>query len=154
MILWRISNHSDLSGTGGLLHPGRWHSRGRPIIYLAESAAGALLEALVHIEAAHPSELPRSYQLLEVEILEQQTDDLPLAQDCQDLPDGWQQNQVITRRLGDNWLASGASLLLRVPSAVVGRTFNYLFNPGHSSARLSRIISVARYPFDDRLLGS
>lgn len=153
-MLWRISNYPDLTGTGGLLHPGRWHSRGRPVVYLAESAAGALLEALVHIEAAHPSELPCSYQLLEIEILAQEAENLSITQDCQDLHDGWQDNQVITRRLGDHWLASGSSLLLRVPSAVVGRTFNYLFNPVHPLAQMSRIISVARYPFDDRLLGS
>lgn len=154
MILWRISNYPDLSGSGGLLHPGRWHSRGRPVVYLAESAAGALLEALVHIEAAHPSELPRSYQLLEVEILEHDADPLSITKDCRDLPEGWQGNQVITRRIGDNWLASGSSLLLRVPSAVVGRTFNCLFNPVHPLAQGGRVISVARYPFDDRLLGS
>jgi RES domain-containing protein len=154
LILWRISNYPDLTDTGGLLHAGRWHSRARPVVYLAESAAGALLEALVHIEAAHPSELPRSYQLLEVEVLEQETGKLSTTQDCQDLPEGWQDNPVVTRRIGDHWLASGDSLLLRVPSAVVGRTFNYLFNPAHPLAQMSRIISVARYPFDDRILGS
>lgn len=153
MILWRISNYPDLSGIGGLLHPGRWHPRGRPVVYLAESAAGALLEALVHIEAAHPSELPRNYQLLEVEILEREADHLATTQDCQDLQEGWQNDPAITRRIGDLWLASGASLLLRVPSAVVGRTFNYLFNPVHPLAQISRILSVARYPLDDRLLG-
>lgn len=153
MILWRISNYPDLTGMGGLLHPGRWHSRGRPVVYLAESAAGALLEALVHIEAVHPSELPRSYQLLEVEILEREADDLATTQDCLDLPEGWQNDPVITRRIGDRWLASAAFLLLRVPSVVMGRSFNYLFNPVHPLARTSRILSVARYRFDGRLFG-
>jgi RES domain-containing protein len=68
LILWRINNYADLSGTGGLLHHGRWHHRGRPVVYLAQSAAGALLEALVHVEAGSPGELPKSYRLLEVEL--------------------------------------------------------------------------------------
>ena len=150
MILWRISNYADLSGSGGLLHRGRWHNRGRPVVYLAESAAGALLETLVHIEASHPSELPHSYQLLEVEV--------PKAAKVLDvaepLGDGWQQEPSATRRIGDQWLAAQVSLVLRVPSAVVGgRTFKVLMNPAHPQAQTCRVVSVTRHPFDGRLRG-
>lgn len=148
MILWRISNYADLSGTGGLMQRGRWHHRGRPIVYLAGSAASALLETLVHIEAATPAELPGNYQLLEVEL----PDDASLLEAPAQTSPGWQQDLTLTRRIGDQWLASGASLLLRVPSAVVGRTFNLLFNPAHPQAALCRVVSVARYPFDGRLV--
>ena len=152
MILWRISNYADLSGTGALLHSGRWHHRGRAVVYLAQSAAAALLEALVHIEASHPGELPRDYQLLEIEV----PDDVAVI-DAQ-LPVGGvaQPGGLLelsqSRRLGDQWLAAGTSLLLRVPSVVVGRTFNVLFNPAHPQAARCHIMSVARYPFDDRLV--
>ena len=148
MIFWRISNYADLSGTGGLLHRGRWHNRGRQVVYLAQSAASALLEALVHIEASHPSELPRQYQLLEVEVPASAS----IIEAALPLDEAWQNDFALTRRTGDQWLASGASLLLRVPSAVVGRTFNVLLNPAHPQAQACRIVSVARYPFDDRLL--
>ena len=148
MIFWRISNYADLTGAGGLLHRGRWHSRGRPVVYLAESAASALLEVLVHIEASHPSELPRQYQLLEVEV----PDDASIIDVAGPLQEGWQDDLAASRRVGDRWLAEGASLLLRVPSAVVGRTFNVLYNPAHPQAPQCRIVSVAKYPFDDRLL--
>lgn len=148
MILWRVSNYADLSGTGGLLHRGRWHNRGRPVVYLAQSAAGALLEVLVHIEASHPAELPRHYQLLEVEV----PPGASVADAAVPAGDVWQRDLAATRRIGDEWLASGASLLLRVPSAVVGRTFNVLLNPGHPQAPACRILSVASYPFDARLL--
>ena len=148
MILWRISNYADLSGAGGLLHHGRWHHRGRAIVYLAQSAASALLEALVHIEASHPGELPRHYRLLEVEL----PDDASLAEVELPAGDHWQRELALTRRLGDQWLAANASLLLRVPSAVVGRTYNLLFNPAHPRAQACRIASVASYPFDDRLM--
>lgn len=152
MILWRISNYTDLSGTGGLVHHGRWHNRGRPVVYLAESAAGALLEVLVHVEAAHPGELPAHYQLLEIEVLDGASVSDARLPDGSPPGDGWQADRVTTRRCGDAWLASAASLLLRVPSAVVGRTNNFLFNPLHPEARHCRILSVARYPFDARLL--
>ena len=148
MILWRISNYADLAGTGGLLHPGRWHHRGRPVVYLAESAAAALLEVLVHIEAATPAELPRSYRLLEIEL----PDDASISHTVLPAGDAWRQDVSATRRQADAWLAAGASLLLRVPSAVVGRTYNHLFNPAHAQARDCRIVSIGQWPFDSRLL--
>ena len=33
MRLWRISNHASLSGEGGLHASGRWHTRGRRVVY-------------------------------------------------------------------------------------------------------------------------
>ena len=147
MILWRISNDADLSGAGGMLHRGRRHHRGRPVVYLAESAAGALLEVLVHVEAAQPSELPRDYQLLEVEL----PDDAPMEDVQLPAGDDWRRDLTLTRGLGDQWLLATRSLLLRVPSVVVGRTANRLFNPLHPAAAACRILSAQRYPFDDRL---
>ncbi len=148
MILWRISNHADLSGSGGLLHSGRWHSRGRPVVYLAESPAGALVEALVHVQATCAAELPKHYQLLEIAL----PDDVLGDDVSPKLGRTWRDEPAITRALGDAWLAAQGSLLLRVPSAVVGRSFNRLFNPQHAQAASAKVMSVARYPFDDRLL--
>ena len=65
MVLWRISRHRDLDGLGGLRAPGRWHERGLPVVYLAETAAGALLEVCVHTAA---NDVPPSYTLLEVTV--------------------------------------------------------------------------------------
>jgi len=38
-MLWRVSRHRDLAGAGGLRAPGRWHERGLPVVYLAETPA-------------------------------------------------------------------------------------------------------------------
>ncbi len=148
MILWRISNYTDLGGVGGLMRQGRWHHRGRPIVYLAGSAASALLETLVHLEAATLGELPRHYQLLEVEL----PDNAIVLDAPEQTAVDWRQNLTLTRRIGDQWLAAGRSLLLRVPSAVVGRTVNLLFNPAHPQAAACRVVSVAKFPFDGRLV--
>jgi RES domain-containing protein len=61
MVLWRISRHRDLDGLGGLRAPGGWHERGLPVVYLAETPAGALLEVCVHTAA---NDVPPSYTLL------------------------------------------------------------------------------------------
>lgn len=150
MILWRISNHENLSGAGGLRSGGRWHSKGVPIVYMAESAALALLETLVHFEA-RLEDLPSHYKLLKVDYSsEEGLSDLALDT----LPEHWTQDQNITRTIGDEWLAAQYSALLKVPSAVVPQSFNYLFNPRHASAGAATIASVSTHPFDTRLLST
>ena len=50
------------------------------------------------------------------------------------LPENWRTNETATRALGDEWLTSGRSLALRVPTAVLPYDFgegNLLLNPGH-----------------------
>ena len=44
VVLWRISNHVSLTGDGALRVSGRWHTRGRRIVYCSKSPAAALLE--------------------------------------------------------------------------------------------------------------
>src|SRR3984893_1129759 len=65
MQLWRISNHADLTGIGGLRAAGRWHSQGRRIVYLADHPSSALLEMLVHLDR---DLIPSTYQLLRISI--------------------------------------------------------------------------------------
>ena len=66
MLLWRISNYATLEGAGGLLASARWHTQGRSIVYLGETPAGALTEALVHLEL-DLADLPKTYKLLKAE---------------------------------------------------------------------------------------
>jgi len=145
---WRISNHADLSGLGGLRAAGRWHSAGRPIVYLAEHPASALLEILVHLDIGDVSVLPTAYQLLEVTAAGKPSA-LGLPANALDVT--WRCDPGVTRAIGDAWLASAQSALLRVPGALVPDVANYLFNPLHADASRLSIKSVARYPFDNRL---
>lgn len=151
MFLWRISNHATLDGRGGLFSSARWHTEGRPIVYLAESPAGALVEALVHLELK-AGRLPKFYRLLKCAAPD---DLLTMTIKEADLPDSkWTANQVATRNLGDEWLAGRNSAVLRVPSAIVPETFNRLLNPEHVDATRIRVLWHAEYPWDTRLLRS
>jgi RES domain-containing protein len=58
----------------------------------------------------------------------------------------------MTRAIGDEWLSSQSSLLLRVPSAVAPNSFNCLFNPRHADAALAKVLSATKHPFDTRLM--
>jgi RES domain-containing protein len=147
MRLWRISNFADRSGRGGLSSPGRWHAQRFEIVYLAESPPGALLERMVHLEL-DAAELPSHYQLIAVDI----PDDVAFDTVSEDgLPANWRAGDRATQRIGDRWLAERRFALLRVPSAIVPETTNWLLNPNHPDAAAARIVRVIRAPFDPRL---
>lgn len=145
--LWRISNHSPLSGEGGLLYAARWHTAGHRIVYLAESPAGAMIEALVHLELDE-ADWPRSYQLIQVEV----PDSLKMETLKPTPAKAWKLSLAVTRRLGDEWLRARRSALARVPSAIVPETWNVLLNPEHDDAKQVRVLKTIRAEYDPRLL--
>lgn len=146
MTLWRISNHADLQGIGGLRASARWHNRGRPIVYLAESPPGALIEILVHQDIPSPAALPDRYRLLTVEV-----DEGVMPLPCPPLPPDWPGRSDRTRAIGDAWLMQGASALLRVPSAIMPNVHNVLLNPLHPDSAKLRVTEVQEVPYDPRL---
>ena len=147
MRLWRISDFDDLSGQGGLLGPARWHSVTRPLVYLADHPASALLEVLVHLEVDR-EDLPASYQLLAVEI----PDDIAFD-NAPVLTANWRADANETQRIGNQWLENGRMALLRVPSAIVPYGWNWLLNPRHSDVVKIRAAEVIRTTFDLHLFG-
>ena len=147
MILWRISNHADLSGRGALQASARWHTAGHPVVYLAENPASALLEILVHLET-DLDHLPDRYQLLRIHA----DDDLPFQTiDPATLPPAWTGSEFATRARGDAWLAARQTALLRLPSAILPETWNWLLNPRHPEAGRVRIEQSQHHAFDTRL---
>jgi RES domain-containing protein len=148
MLLWRISNHASLDGRGALIASARWHSQGHAVVYLAETPAGALVEALVHLELT-PARFPKFYQLLKAEA----PDNISVATlRPADLGKNWVRDETATQTLGDQWLDGGQAALLRVPSAIVPETFNVLLNPRHRDAAMVRVLWHEQYPWDSRLL--
>jgi len=152
MRLWRICarRHAhSLSGEGGLYASGRWHTKGRPIVYAATHPALAVLEALVHAE---PSTAPADLRLLTIET----PDDIVLDRaDPDDLRRNWQRTPAPRelQELGDRWLDRNATALLLVPSAVLPSTENALLNPAHEAAPSCTIVANEPFSFDARLLG-
>jgi RES domain-containing protein len=148
--LWRISDFADLSGEGGRIADGRWHSVGRPIVYLADHPASALLENLVHLEI-DPEDLPDTYQLIEVDVPDTvEMDELDPGK-LTKANDKWRNDLAFTRSQGDAWLSGGRTALLRPPSVMLPKARNVLLNPAHKDAKRVRIVGTARPPYDRRL---
>jgi RES domain-containing protein len=147
MRLWRISRFADLAGDGGLHAAGRWHSKGRRVVYLAEHPASAVLELLVHLEI-DVEDFPTHFQLLEIDASDRVA---VTAIGEASLPPGWRDQPAVTRARGDDWLTGGTTALLRVPSAIVPATSNYLLNPLHADAPQLSIAAVVRASLDPHL---
>lgn len=150
MRLWRISDFASLDGAGGRLVDGRWHSRGRPIVYLSEHPALSLVETMVHLDV-DPDDLPDSYQLLEVDLPDAAAADERTEAFLAAGNTGWRADLAFTRSVGDAWLASGNATVLRVPSVVVPKSANLLLNPAHPDSKRARIVEITRPAYDRRL---
>jgi RES domain-containing protein len=151
MIVWRLTRrpYADLSGRGGEVADGRWHTRGRPIVYCAGTAALTVLEARVHLDL--PLELlPDDYVLMKIDT----PDELALRTiGPADLPAGWRSREDLCRRIGDAWLVEGATALLSVPSTIVQVERNILLNPRHPDAAGISVAEIVPFGWDERLFG-
>jgi RES domain-containing protein len=136
---WRICRapFADLSGEGARLFGGRWNRPGTAMVYMAETAALAVLEVRVHLDLP-PELMPDDFVLMQIELGELvQEECAAIPANCQDF--------------GDSWLRSQATPLLKVPSVIVPENANLLLNPRHPDALKARIISVRAFSFDRRL---
>jgi RES domain-containing protein len=146
--LWRLYRRAHgpgLDGSGGRHAAGRWHRQGTPVVYFGAGAAIVVLEKLAHL---NPDTLP---------------DDLVLGlfEANVSFEDGWPdtgkparklQEIDATQAIGQQWLASSRSCVLRVPSIVVPEEHNLVFNPQHPQASRLQLVTERSFAFDGRLL--
>jgi RES domain-containing protein len=152
MRLWRVSNHADLSGEGGLRVQGRWHERGQRVVYLSEHAALAVLERLVHL-GVDPEDLPSHYQLLTIDVPDDvAVENLAEPEVAARVAD-WRHAPEETRKLTRAWFRERRTALLRLPSVIVPDAFNHLLNPLHLDTARIAIVARQRVEFDVRLFG-
>ncbi len=152
MILYRISHKpyiEDISGIGAWLVGGRWNSQYKYMLYTSESLALAALEVLGNIRPERIDfETERMFAAIYI------PDDLPIAAfNIEDLPNGWNNDNppTLIKTLGNRWLDSLETLVLKVPSAVIPSEFNYLVNPKHPDFNKVKIQSSQPFRFDKRL---
>ena len=96
MRIWRISNHADLTGIGGLKVAGRWHEKGRQVVYAADHPSTALLETLVHLEI-DLEDVPENFQLIEIDVATALQIDTIDEAALEELSAGWRSRGRILR---------------------------------------------------------
>jgi RES domain-containing protein len=148
---WRLvkSRHSAAAfdGEGARLHGGRWNSPGTRVAYASDSIALAALEVLAHLQS---TAVLQSYSLAAIRFPEELVEVLPETS----LPQGWRRfpTPPANQAIGDQWVAQGRSLVLRVPSAIIPSAANFLINPLHPDFTRTVIERPERFAFDPRLL--
>ena len=150
MRLWRISNYNDLSGWGGLKANGRWHEKGRHVVYTSDHPSSALLEVMVHLEIDF-EDLPGTYQLLEVDVPDDVAIESVTIATLERVSQDWKDDPKITRGLLLPWFEGVRTAVVAVPSAIMPFARNYLINPKHVDAARITVVHAARYPHDQRL---
>lgn len=139
----------DFSGEGGLFAPGRWHRKGNKIIYTSCHRSTAKLETLQNTAS---SQVPKGRWMLTIEIDE--TVSIKVL-DVNQLPRGWDNNphSYISQDIGDSWLKSLETAILKVPSSQDHMVWNMLINPKHPDVLNAkvRVIEKEKINFDERL---
>ena len=139
-----------LSPQGAKLYGGRWNSKGNGAVYVSDSVALAVLEILVHLRNIG---VMQHFMLCEITLDEASV----MTLDPEKLPDDWQADSpsYSTMSIGDEWLSSGASLALAVPSTIVPEQNNLIINPAHDGFEaLVSSISIKPFSIDHRLVRS
>ena len=142
-----------LSVVGSMLMPGRWNMPDQGLLYTASHPALALLETMVHFQTKPYAQLP-ALTLYELEVPGKLTWVLPQKR----LPPGWNTpaGVELTQPLLAAWIdqpiqESRDFLGVKVPSAILPMSDNYLFAPNHPRFGEIRVLHTYPLPLDLRL---
>jgi RES domain-containing protein len=150
IIAWRLlpakHQHEAFTGEGARIAGGRWNLRGTRAVYLSSSMPLAAIETLLFTGDVA---LGIPYVVFRVEIPnEVAAADLP----PKSLPSTWRVEPApeSVKRLGSEWISAGTGVLLRVPSVVLAKEYNYLINPAHADFPKLRISKPEPFFFNPR----
>jgi RES domain-containing protein len=147
---WRIVRaarvRNAFTGEGSRFYGGRWNSHGVSVIYLSEHESLAALELFVHIM---PLSATERYFCFRVEW------DDKLTEYLKNPPPRWNAEPPtsVSKQIGDEWVRSGRSVALALPSLLSTSELNFLLNPNHPDFKKIKINPPIEYRFDSRLVG-
>jgi RES domain-containing protein len=128
------------SGEGAYLAGSRWNTPGHRMAFAAQSESLATLEYLVHATN-------EAFFHDTVLVIAELDDRYITALDPQTLPKDWRSFPPAhsTQRIGDEWLASGGSVAMQVPSAIVPRERNVVIDPRHRDFAKLKVLAMENW---------
>ena len=153
--LWRVASDSplwtaeDLAGKGAAHKGGRWNHAGEHVVYAATSVSLAAWETRAHF--GQGAALPWNRFLVRIDI----PDDIWAVRETMPRPPpvGWNAipEGLVSRTAGSAWLFARRSVLLAVPSVIIGEEDNLLINPAHLQASRITATKLRRFIYDHRV---
>ena len=147
MIVFRITLKKWSEKLHASGNAARWNSKGKNVIYTASSRALACLENVVHRSGEGLNE---SFKVMIIELPDSVlTEEIYLKQ----LPKDWRSFEYYgdCQLIGDKWIDSNSSVILKIPSAIIANEFNYLLNINHPNFKQIKLIAMEDFLFDSRL---
>ncbi len=146
MIIYRCALKKwikDISGKGAYLYGGRWNSPGLAMVYAAENNVLAALEVAMRIPL---ESISSDYLMVPLEFPDSVSIYKPK------LPADWNLSLETTRSIGAGFLKKEKYLIMKVPSALVSDSYNFLINPNHSEITKIKVMEPRTILFDKRLM--
>ena len=135
--VYRVCNTSYVKPHNGygstMRNGGRWNSSQYPCIYTAANRSLAQLEWVSH-SLTSQFDFP-NLTMITYAIPKDQIIDVGLLR----YPD-WMDNELTTKRLGDDFLSKKEFIAMRVPSAMDVKELNYIINPNHPDFSTGKIV--------------
>lgn len=129
----------------------RWNFDQQWVVYTASSRSLATLELVVRRSGIKPS---FSYKVMVISVAEDDRFITTVRE--KDLPKNWRSVKAYKalQQMGSDWYNSRQSLLLRVPSSVIPKEFNYIINSRHPDFEANvALVRQEDYVWDERLQG-
>ncbi|WP_282628208.1 RES family NAD+ phosphorylase [Empedobacter sedimenti] len=144
----RKAKYTDSLRASGVAN--RWNKNDEFVIYTGGSRALSTLELVVHRSSIS---IDNSYKLLVIELNCKESDILEINESL--LPKNWQSVEAYTKlqEIGSDWYQNFEYLVMKVPSAIIPKEYNYLLNTRHPDFKKKiKIKELENYEWDNRLL--
>ena len=152
MEVFRIVNDTFSKKLTASGRANRWNFDDQFVIYTGHSRSLSTLELIVHQNSISPA---FKYKVMTISIADEENLISSILQ--KDLPKTWRSmiSYPHLQHLGNEWYKNNHSLVLKVPSAVIPKEYNYLINTNHPdfTSKVS-LVRTEDYFWDDRLLQS
>lgn len=147
MLVYRIvhKNYSDTLSASGM--PGRWNSKGNPVIYCAQSIALSFLENMIRRQGVGFND---NFKIMFIYVPDETA--ITIVNE-NELEKDWRNfnNYSGCQSIGDLWFHEGETLLLKVPSAVLPEEYNYVINTRHKDYKKVKLVEVSNLFPDARI---
>jgi RES domain-containing protein len=147
MLVFRIAHKLYANTVFASGMRGRWNSAGNKVLYASDTIPLAMLENMVRRQGVG---FNTDFKIMFIEI----PDDSEIESVAEsELEAGWRDPNDYSQcqPLGDRWFNTGTALALKVPSAVMPLSYNFVINTIHPDYPRVKLVDVTDLVPDSRI---